>query len=109
MSVTQGKLFPSQDELAHEEAIAPKKEKVKKETETAKVNKTAKAEEIEKVEKFQPVEKVAIVNVNVRDFPSMSTGKILRVLMKGEKIKVLENQGEWSKVPEGYIMSEFLH
>lgn len=109
MSVTQGKLFPSQDELAHEEAIAPKKEKVKKETETAKVNKTAKAEEIEKVEKFQPMEKVAKVNVNVRDFPSKTTGKILRILMKGEKITVLENQGEWSKVPEGYIMSEFLH
>ena len=66
-------------------------------------------EEIEKVEKFQPMEKMAKVNVNVRDFPSKTTGKILRVLMKGEKIKVLESQGEWSKVPEGYIMSEFLH
>ena len=109
MSVTQGKLFPSQDELAHEEAIAPKKEKVKKETKTTEVKETAKVEEVEKVEKFQLVEKVATVNVNIRDFPSKSTGKILRVLMKGEKIKVLENQGEWSKVPEGYIMSEFLH
>ena len=109
MVVTQGKLFPSQDELAHEEAIAPNKEKEKKGTETTKVNKTAKAEEIEKVEKFQPVEKVATVKVNIRHKPSKEYGKILRVLEKDEKITVLENQGEWSKVPEGYVMSQYLH
>ena len=93
MSVTQGKLFPPQEELTRKETITPKKEEVKREAKTE--NKLV----------TQPVEKTAIQNVNIRIVPD---GKILRVLKKDEKIMVLENQGKWSKVPEGYIMSEYL-
>lgn len=96
MVQNQGKLFPPQEEVNSGVTITPK-EKVK-----AK-------EEIVRKPIPQTVEMTAICRVNIREEPSKEYGKILRVLEKDEKITVLENQGEWSKVPEGYVMSQYLH
>lgn len=96
MTTNQGKLFPSQEEVVEKITITPQ-EKVKTK------------EEIVRKPIPQPVEMTAKQKVNIRHKPSKEYGKILRVLEKDEKIMVLENQGEWSKVPEGYIMSQYLH
>lgn len=97
MPVNQGRLFPPQEEAASKVAIAPK-EKVKPKE---KVDRKPIPETV-------AVEKTATCNVNIRKEPSLSA-EILRVLMKDEKIVVLESQGEWSKVQQGYIMSQYLH
>lgn len=97
MPTNQGRLFPVQEEAVNKVEIAPK-EKV-----PAKGNAVRKP-----VPALVAVEKTATCNVNIRKEPSLSA-EILRVLMKDEKIVVLENQGEWSKVQQGYIMSQYLH
>lgn len=54
------------------------------------------------------VEKVVDVNylLNVRETPN---GKILRTIKNGEKVEVIEDLGEWSKLADGsYVMSKFL-
>lgn len=54
------------------------------------------------------VEKVVDVNylLNVRETPN---GKILRTIKNGEKVEVIEDLGEWSKLTDGsYVMSKFL-
>lgn len=54
------------------------------------------------------VEKVVDVNylLNVRETPN---GKILRTIKNGEKVEVIEDLGEWSKLVDGsYVMSKFL-
>lgn len=97
MPTNQGRLFPVQEEATNEVAIAPK-EKVQ-----AKENVVRKP-----IPAPVAVEKTATCNVNIRKEPNLSA-EILRILMKDEKIMVLENQGEWSKVQQGYIMSQYLH
>lgn len=54
------------------------------------------------------IEKVVDVNylLNVRETPN---GKILRTIKNGEKVEVIEDLGEWSKLVDGsYVMSKFL-
>ena len=54
------------------------------------------------------VEKVVDVNylLNVRETPN---GKILRTIKNGEKVEVIEDLGEWSRLVDGsYVMSKFL-
>lgn len=54
------------------------------------------------------VEKVVDVNylLNVRETPN---GKILRTIKNGERVEVIEDLGEWSKLVDGsYVMSKFL-
>ena len=97
MPTNQGRLFPVQEEAVNKVEVAPK-EKV-----PAKENVVRKPVPAPVV-----VEKTATCNVNIRKEPSLSA-EILRVLMKDEKIMVLESQGEWSKVQQGYIMSQYLH
>lgn len=54
------------------------------------------------------IEKVVDVNylLNVRETPN---GKILRTIKNGERVEVIEDLGEWSKLVDGsYVMSKFL-
>ena len=98
MPTNQGRLFPVQEEAVNKVEVAPKE-------------KVPTKENVDRKPILAPVavEKTAICNVNIRKEPSLSSF-IIRVLEKGEKIKILEDQGEWSKTFEGYyIMSQYLH
>jgi uncharacterized protein YgiM (DUF1202 family) len=98
MPTNQGRLFPVQEEATNEVAIAPKEKVPAKEKMVRKP-----------IPEPVAVEKTATCNVNIRKQPSLSSF-IIRVLKEGEKIKILEEQGEWSKTFEGYyIMSQYLH
>lgn len=98
MSINQDRLFPKQEEAVNKVEIAPKEKVPAKEKMVRKP-----------IPEPVAVEKTATCNVNIRKQPSLSSF-IIRVLKEGEKIKILEEQGEWSKTFEGYyIMSQYLH
>ena len=98
MPINQDRLFPTQEEAVNKVEIAPKEKVQVKEKMFRKP-----------ISEPVAVEKTATCNVNIRKQPSLSSF-IIRVLNKGEKIKILEDQGEWSKTFEGYyIMSQYLH
>ncbi len=54
------------------------------------------------------VEKIATTRVNVRAAANLN-GNIVRVLEKGERIKVYPTNKEWSKTEDNnYIMTKFI-
>lgn len=65
---------------------------------------------IEKVEDTM-VEKITKVNLNFRSGPDTNS-KIILTISKGEKVEIIETQGEWDKAnyagEEGYLFNEYL-
>ena len=90
-------------------------ESIKREENIVEVNPTAASREgdvtinvfnapvtITTVEKIVNVQQL----LNVRETPN---GKILRTIKNGDKVEVIEDLGEWSKLVDGsYVMSKFL-
>lgn len=50
---------------------------------------------------------VATEALNIRRKPSL-TADILAVVRKGDKLEVVEDQGEWLKVKGGYTMAKYV-
>lgn len=67
------------------------------------------AKEIESKEEKKEL-KTAVVNincVNVRKEPS-TDAEVVRIALKGEKVKVEEKLGEWTKIKGGFVMTQFI-
>lgn len=64
-------------------------------------------EEIKSVKGLADIYRV-LTPLNVRNAPD-TTGKVLEILAKGQKVSVSETLGDWSKIGEGrYVMTQFL-
>lgn len=92
----------------------------KKETpiiEEVKVEATPVVEEIEpavvveekpKKKKVTRAAKVNTPALNVRPDPSMKNTPV-KILHEGDKVKVVNDLGEWLQIEEGYVMSKYIN
>ena len=67
--------------------VVKEKPKKKKETRVAKVNTPA---------------------LNVRPDPSMKNAPV-KLLHEGDKVKIVNDLGEWLQIEEGYVMSKYIN
>lgn len=45
--------------------------------------------------------------LNIRREPDINAERV-GLLMDGERIEILEDLGEWLKIPEGYVMAKWV-
>lgn len=83
---------------------------VKKNDENISIYINPKKEQVEEeVEVFEPIEGIVSseVGINIRKEPSVDSEKI-DVIPYGDKITILNEEGDWYKINSGYVYKEYI-
>lgn len=83
---------------------------VKKNDENISIYINPKNEQVEEeVEVFEPIEGIVSseVGINIRKEPSVDSEKI-DVIPYGDKITILNEEGDWYKINSGYVYKEYI-
>lgn len=64
-------------------------------------------DEIIEIKQAESKRKVNIHSLNVRKEPS-TDAEIVKVIRRGDAVKVEEDLGEWLKIKGGFVMSQYI-
>lgn len=83
---------------------------VKKNNDNISIYINPKNEQVEEeIEVFEPIEAIVSseVGINIRKEPSVNSEKI-GVISYGDKITILNEEGDWYKINSGYVYKEYI-